>query len=89
MWPHYSLGYALLALVLTHTSFVIGPVMGRTDATGIRAATLALCVLFLQVASGLTLKGRTGNRLQLRRWHFWSMLGFLALVATHLWRNGK
>jgi hypothetical protein len=89
MWPHYYLGYALLALVLTHTSLVMGPAMERTDATGIWAATLALGVLLLQVALGLTLKGRTGNRVQLRRWHFWSMLGFLALVSTHLWRNGK
>jgi hypothetical protein len=63
--------------------------MGRTDAIGIWVATLTLCVLFLQAALGLTLKGRTGNRLPLRRWHFWTMLGFLALVATHLWRNGK
>jgi hypothetical protein len=87
MWPHYWLGYALLALVLVHTSFVMGSGMGRTDATGIWAATLALCLLFLQVAVGLMLKARTGDGRPLRRIHFWSMLGLIALILTHLWRN--
>jgi hypothetical protein len=89
MWPHYWLGYALVALVLTHTSFVMGPAMGRSDATGIWAATLALCLLFLQVGLGLVLKGGRGesNHRQLRRWHFWTMIGFIGLVMTHLLRN--
>jgi hypothetical protein len=92
MWPHYWLGYALLALVLAHTSFVMGPVMGRTDATGIWAATLALCLLFLQVSVGLILKSgtniRSSNQRSIRRWHFWTMLGFIGLVLIHLLRNG-
>ncbi len=90
MWPHYWLGYVLVALVLTHTSFVMGPAMGRSDATGIWAATLALCLLFLQVGLGLILKDgteRTTNQRQLRRWHFWTMIGFIGLVLTHLLRN--
>jgi hypothetical protein len=88
LWPHYWLGYALVALVLAHTSFVMGPAMGRSDATGIWAATLALCLLFLQVGLGLILKDGTSNQRQLRRLHFWSMIGFIALVAMHLTRNG-
>jgi hypothetical protein len=88
LWPHYWLGYALVALVLVHASFVMGPAMGRSDATGIWAATLALCLLFLQVLLGLMLKNRTSNQRQVRRWHFWSMIGFTALVLTHLARNG-
>jgi hypothetical protein len=88
MWPHYWLGYALLALVLAHTSFVMGPAMGRSDATGVWAATLALCLLFLQVGIGLILKSGSGNRRPIRRWHFWSMIGFIGLVLIHLLRNG-
>jgi hypothetical protein len=88
MWPHYWLGYVLLALVLAHTSFVMGPVMGHTDATGIWAATLALCLLMLQVGIGLILKSGLGNQRQVRRWHFWSMIGFIGLVLIHLLRNG-
>ncbi len=90
MWPHYWLGYMLAALVIIHTSLV-GPAMGRSDVTGIWAATLALCLLFLQIGLGLALKSRTNGGIgapQLRRWHFWSMIGFVALVATHLVRNG-
>jgi len=92
MWPHYWIGYALVALVLTHTSFVMGPAMGRSDATGIWAATLALCLLFLQVGLGLILKGGAkgnGNHRQLRRWHFWTMIGLIGMVLTHLLRNGE
>jgi hypothetical protein len=88
MWPHFWLGYALVALILAHTSFVMGPAMARSDATGIWAATLALGVLFLQVGLGLVLKGGASNTLQLRRWHFWSMIILVALLLIHIWRNG-
>jgi hypothetical protein len=88
MWSHYWFGYAVVALVLAHTSFVMGPAMGRSDATGIWAATLALCLLFLQVGLGLILKDGTNSQRQVRRLHFWSMIGFIALVLTHLARNG-
>src|ERR1700722_4843789 len=87
MWPHYWLGYALLALVLAHSSFAMGPAMGATDATGIWAATLALCLLFLQVAIGLTLKSGSGDQRSIRRWHFYCMIGFIGLVLIHLLRN--
>lgn len=97
MWPHYWLGYALVALVVAHTSFVMGPAMGRSDAIGIWAATLALGLLFLQVNLGLMLKGRANNgeakdgntsERELRKWHFWSMIGFIGMVLMHLWKNG-
>lgn len=97
MWPHYWLGYALVTLVVAHTSFVMGPAMGRSDAIGIWAATLALGLLFLQVNLGLMLKGRANNgeakdgntsERELRKWHFWSMIGFIGMVLMHLWKNG-
>ena len=88
MWPHYWLGYALVILVMTHTWFVMGPLMGRSDPTGVWAATLALCLLFLQVVLGLALKSGSRNQRQLRQWHFAGMIGFIALVLIHLWKNG-
>jgi hypothetical protein len=88
LWPHYWLGYALLALVLVHTSFVMGAAMGRADPIGIWAATLALSLIFLQLAIGLILKSEASNQLQVRRWHFWSMIAMVGLVLTHLFRSG-
>jgi hypothetical protein len=87
MWPHYWLGYALVALVLAHTSFIMGPAMGRADAVGIWAAWLALLLLFMQVALGLLLKNGSPNQRQLRRWHFWSMTALAGLILIHLLRN--
>src|SRR5271170_5506378 len=74
MWLHYWVGYLLVVRVSVHTSFT-GPAMGRADVIGIWAATLALCLLFLQVGLGLILKSGVSNQRQMRRWHFWSMLG--------------
>jgi FtsH-binding integral membrane protein len=87
MWPHYWLGYGLAALVVVHSSFVMGPVMGRADAVGIWAATLGLCAIFLQIGLGLLLKTGSDNQRQIRRWHFWSMLGLVGMVMMHLARN--
>jgi hypothetical protein len=87
MWPHYWLGYGLAALVLVHASLVMGPAMGRADAAGIWAATLGLSALFLQIGLGLLLKSGSDKQRQIRRWHFWSMIGLVGIVAVHLVRN--
>jgi hypothetical protein len=87
MWPHYWLGSGLVALVLAHSSFVMGPAMGRADAVGIWAATLGLCALFLQIGLGLLLKSGSDNQAQIRRWHLWSMIGIVGMVVVHLVRN--
>ena len=86
MWPHYWLGYVILALVLIHSSFVMGPAMGRADAVGIWAATFALCLLFVQLGLGLVMKSGTSPP-STRRWHFWTMLGLVAFILTHVLRN--
>jgi hypothetical protein len=88
MWPHYWLGYGLLVLVLVHSSFVMGPTMARSYSVGIWAATLALCLLFLQLALGLLLQDGSPSQRQLRRWHFRGMIAISALLIVHLWRNG-
>jgi hypothetical protein len=87
MRPHYWLGYALLALILAHTSFVMGPAMGRSDSLGIWAATVALCLVFLQIGLGLILKSGAANQRQVRSWHFWSMMCLIGSVLTHVLRN--
>jgi hypothetical protein len=86
MWPHYWLGYIILALVLIHSSFVMGPAMGRADAVGIWAATFALCLLFVQLGLGLVMKSGTSPP-STRRWHFWTMIGLVAFILTHVLRN--
>ena len=88
MWPHYWLGYLLGAAILIHTWMVSGPAMGGSDGFGIWAATLALCLLFVQVGIGLALKAGSSQRRDLRRWHFWSMVAFAAMLVVHIVRNG-
>ena len=88
LWPHYWLGYALVALIIMHSSFVMGPAMVRSDPAGIWAATLALFILLLQVGLGLQVKSGANDQRNLRRWHFWSMIAFVGFVLTHLLRNG-
>jgi FtsH-binding integral membrane protein len=87
MGPHYWLGSGLAALVLVHSSFVMGPAIGRADAVGIWAATLGLCALFLQIGLGLLLKSGSDEPRQMRRWHFWGMLGLVGMVVVHVVRN--
>ena len=88
LWPHYWLGYGLVVLVMVHSSFVMGPAMARSDSAGIWAATLALGLLFLQLALGLLLQNGNPSQRQLRRLHFRSMIALAVLVVVHLWRNG-
>ena len=87
LWPHYWIGYTLLVLVLMHASFVMGPAMARSDPTGIWAATLALFLLFFQLGIGLVLKEGSEHQRQFKRFHFWIMIVFCALVGTHLLTN--
>ena len=88
LWPHYWLGYALLGLILLHTSFVMGPAMSRSDAVGIWAATFGLCMILLQVGIGLLLNSGASNQPMLRRCHFSSMIVFVVLLLIHVLRNG-
>lgn len=87
LWPHYWIGYALVALILMHASFVMGPAVRASDTLGLWSATLALCVLFVQVGIGVVLKSAPGNQRQVRGWHFWSMVIFSILLTAHLLRN--
>jgi hypothetical protein len=88
MWPHYWLGYVLVIMALVHSSFVMGPATVRSDSAGIWAATLAMGLLFLQLALGLVLQNGSPTQRQLRRLHFRGMIAIVMLLIVHLWRNG-
>lgn len=88
MWPHYWLGYLLVALSLGHAFAVMETPLGRTNAEGIWAATGALVLLFLQLSLGLYLQTAVGrNRRLLKRCHFWGMLSFAGLLIWHIALN--
>lgn len=63
--------------------------MARTNSLGLYLATLALMLLFLQIAMGLALQQRSlPERRSVRSWHFWTMAGVVVLVGGHIWMNG-
>lgn len=89
LWPHYWLGYALLAAALTHAwmSMRRGDMRGLSMA-GLWLATGALFLIMWQVSVGLLLRvPEQGGRRALRRTHFWSMLLIGALLAAHIVLN--
>jgi hypothetical protein len=89
MWPHYWVGYLLLALSFVHASVLMGGPMVRANTAGITFATLAFCLLCVQVLLGLALQpGRTQNRRIIRRFHFWLMIVLSGSLIVHIWLNG-
>ncbi len=87
LWPHFSIGYVILALSTVHAATVMGA-MGRANGVGIWAATAAFCLLVLEISVGLNLKDDgLARRRPIRRLHLWMMLGFVGTLAVHLWFN--
>jgi uncharacterized membrane protein len=88
LWPHFWVGYMILALSTLHMGTVTGA-MGRANSVGIWAATLAFFLLLFEIAVGLNLKDeRLSARTPMRRLHFWMMIGFVSALGVHLWLNG-
>jgi hypothetical protein len=88
LWPHFWVGYLVLALSTLHAGAVM-PAMGRAKGTGIWAATTAFFLLLFQVVLGLSLKEEgCSPRRPLRRIHFWMMVAFVGALTAHLWSNG-
>jgi hypothetical protein len=88
LWPHFWVGYLILALSFVHAGTVMGA-MGRANGAGIWAATGAFFLLLLEIILGLSLKDqRISPRQPLRRIHFWVMAGFVGALGLHLWLNG-
>jgi hypothetical protein len=85
---HYWLGYAVLALVFAHTSFLMGPAMSRSNTVGLWAATLAFLLLIVQVLLGITLRdGFSRNARTIKTAHFTCMITLCGLIAVHLLLN--
>ena len=88
LWPHFWVGYTILALSTVHAGTVMNA-MRSANSSGILAATAAFFLLLLEVGLGLILKERSlAARKTLRRLHFWTMAAFMAALVMHLWING-
>jgi hypothetical protein len=88
LWPHFWVGYFILALSTVHAGTVMRA-MGRANSAGILAATGAFFLLLFEIALGLNLKDeRLPVRRPMRRLHFWTMVGFAGALGAHLWLNG-
>jgi len=90
MWPHYWCGYLVTGLSTLHACLPMTMRQAAVHPPGLWLATVALGILYVQVWSGLLLRGpRTPQlRVLLRRFHFWTMLACVSLIALHLWING-
>jgi len=87
LWPHFWVGYAILALSTVHAGTVTSA-MKRASQTGILAATGAFFLLLFEIVLGLTLKDNAlPARRRLRRLHFWTMAAFVLAQGVHLWLN--
>jgi hypothetical protein len=87
LWPHFWLGYLILALTVVHMGSVMGA-MGRANGAGIWAATGALFLLLFEITQGLNLKDeRLSARRPARRLHFWTMTAFVVALSVHVWLN--
>lgn len=88
LWPHFWVGYFVLALSTLHAGTVMSA-MGRANGAGIWAATAAFVLLLVEIILGLSLKDEGFSpRRPLRRIHFWMMVGFVGALGVHLWLNG-
>jgi hypothetical protein len=87
LWPHFWVGYGVLALSTLHAGTVMRA-MGRANSWGILGATAAFFLLLFEIILGLSLKDeRLKERPPLRRLHFWTMTAFVAALLAHLWFN--
>jgi hypothetical protein len=87
LWPHFWVGYTILALATIRAGTVM-PAMRRADRAGIQAATVAFLVLLFEIALGLNLKERElSGRQFLRQLHFTTMVVFVIALIAHLWLN--
>jgi hypothetical protein len=89
LWPHYWLGFVVFGTAFLHAWIPMsaGRVAGY-DQTGLWLATAALGLMLWQLGLGVTLRASGGqDRVRIRRTHFWTLLGIVALVTAHILRN--
>ena len=86
---HYWLGYSIATVVLVHALVPMSAGLAKgADAVGLDLATVALLLTFVQVFLGRQLRWpKLPIRRVVRRWHFWVMVGVVALVLGHVALN--
>jgi hypothetical protein len=90
MWPHYWLGYSVIAVTGVHAYLLMSAAyMRRTSQIGLWLATIALGLLCSQALLGLVLQEPCAvlKRRRIRRWHFWGMVAAAALIGIHIGLN--
>jgi hypothetical protein len=90
MWVHYWLGYLVTGLSFVHAWVPMrAGHIRRANMTGLWLATVALLLLMVQLALGVTLQdSRLRDRPTVRSWHYWVMVAVVLVVAGHVWLNG-
>lgn len=85
---HYVLGAAVPLLGLAHAAIPMGSAgMSRRMEFGLTLATVALLLLFLQSALGISLRREMTAGLAVRRAHFATMLALATLITAHVFIN--
>lgn len=89
MWPHYWVGYSIAGVSTIHAWLSMSTGHMRTSVTGLRMATVALGLVWLQLWIGLMLRQpmAASERKVLRVCHFWGMFAIAVLVALHIGVN--
>ncbi len=86
MRTHYWMGYSLGMALLVHVWFSMsGGLALVVNALGLYLATIALVLVGAQIWLGRRLSWpKLAQRRQVRRWHFWVMLGLVAFILAHV-----
>ncbi|HLH08938.1 MAG TPA: hypothetical protein VKW78_16985 [Terriglobales bacterium] len=88
MWPHYWIGYLVLALGTIHGWIAMKPGhIAATSLAGLWLATAAWFLMLAQVVLGLYLQAPGSKRASLRAWHYWVMVTLIVCVGLHIWLN--
>ena len=83
---HYWMGYILGGAVLVHLWFSMSSGAALVvNAVGLYLATIAMILIGVQLWFGRNLsRPRFAQRGQIRRWHFWVMVGLVVFLLAHV-----
>jgi len=86
MGLHYWMGYTLGGAALVHLWFSMsGGAALVVNAVGLYLATIAMLLIGAQLWLGRKLsRPQFAQRRQVRRWHFWVMVGLVAFILAHV-----
>jgi hypothetical protein len=86
MRPHYWMGYSLGISLLIHLWFSMSSGSALVvNAVGLYLATIAMVLAGAQIWLGRTLIWpQLAQRRQMRRWHFWVMIGLVFFSLVHV-----